>query len=176
MEYPKLKEILMEQSFTDSQFKEVKAICDIRLGNFSAKEAEQKGFQKSESDTYPMLFHSQLANILEQECDIRILPYHKLKAVQPKVHRMLVNAAMELYAISERWVQDKSKTRKFAVGVFFLYSELVVGYLRDCRVPVSLRTTLQHVDKFEGMVDKAFPGYLSSGAISAVILRPPMPA
>lgn len=172
MEYPKLKEIVMTGSFTDPQFKELKAICDIRLGNFSAKESALKEMDKNESDTYPLLFHGRLKNILQNECDLSILPYHKLKTISPKVHRDLCRVANELFATAERWNSDKARTRNFAIGIFHLYAELVVNYLKKSRVPVSLKTSLQHVDKFAGLVDDAFPGYVESGCISMVVLGP----
>ena len=172
MEYLKLKEVVLTGAFSDAQFKELKAICDIRLGNFSAKESAASGINKEISDTYPMLFHDRLKNTLKTDCDINILPYSKLKALQPKMYRQLSLVATELFAISERWNTDKGRTRNFAIGTFHLYAELTVQYLRDRNVPVSLKTMLQHVDKFPGMVDVAFPGYVESNCITMVILGP----
>ena len=171
MEYEKLKELILTESFTDKQFTELKTICDIRLGNFSARAGVVKEMEVSISDTYPRLFHEMLSNALRVECSLAISPYHKLKPLLPKIHRQLVSCATDLFAMSEKWNPNKKNTRRFAIGIFHLYSDLVINYLRDCRVPVSLKTSLQHAEKFTGMVDKAFPNYIESGAIRMVILR-----
>lgn len=172
LEYQKLREALLQGAYTDAQFKEVKAISDIRLGNFSAQESASREVNPEiTSDTYAILFLGILANVLKLEADINLLPYSKLKSIQPKVHKQVVEVAYELFKISEQWNPDKARSRNFAIGVFHLYCKLVVAYLQKCHVPVSLKTCLQHVDKFPGMVDDAFPGYVKSGAIHMVIMR-----
>lgn len=170
MEYAKLKEELMIGDYSSKQFTEIKAIADIRLGNFSAKESALNELNKNSSDTYAILLHGRLENVFRRECNMSILPYSKLKAIFPKAARNLRHVANTLFVLSERWNTDKARTRNFTIGVYHLYCKLVVSYLRDNRVPVSLKTSLQHIDKFEGLVDKAFPGYIENGMISVIVL------
>ena len=124
----------------------------------------------SASEIYISLFHDRLKNVLMQQCDIQILPILVIKKRQPKIYQDIKKVTSFLYIISERWNTDKSRTRNFTIGVFHLYCKLVVGYLRQNRVPVSLKTSLQHTEKFVGLVDLAFPGYVENGVIKIVIL------
>jgi hypothetical protein len=167
MEFKEVLEILMSQDFSEKELKQLQAITDIRLGNFSARESKVNG---SISDSYVGLFHDRLKVYLSRECDIDIPPIHIIKKVTKKTYNEMEKAASFLYGISESWNVDKSRTRNFAIGVFHLYCQLTVGYLRQTRVPISLKSVLQHTDKFQGLVDMAFPGYVESRMIKIIIL------
>lgn len=167
MKFKELSEILMTEEFSEKELKQIQAIADIRLGNFSA---EQAALSNTVSDTYVLMFYDRLKFLLARECDIHILPLHVIRKRQQKIYKEIEKAATFLYAISERWNPDKSRTRNFAIGVFHLYCKLVIRYLREVNVPISLKTSLQHTDKFIGLVDMSFPGYVESGMIKMVIL------
>ena len=174
MKFQELSEVLMSGEFTEKELKQIKAMADIRLGNFSSKEAASKELNKNLSETsHTNLFYDRLQNVLKTECKIATMPLSVLKKRLPKLHAKVVHAANSLYATAEEWNPDKTKirSRNFAIGVFHLYCKLVVSYLQEIKVPVSLKTSLDHVDKFVGMVDNSFPGYVDAGMIHIVILR-----
>ena len=170
MKFKELSEILMTEEFSEKELKQIQAIADVRLGNFSARQDALNEAQGTISDTYVLLFYDRLKTILESECDLHILPLHVIRKRQQKVYKEIEKATAFLYSVSERWNLDKSRTRNFAIGIFNLYCKLVIEYLRQIKVPISLKTSLQHTDKFVGLVDMAFPGYVESGMIKVVIL------
>jgi len=171
MTFDELKQFLMEAEYTDKQWREVRAIGDIRMGSFSSKEASLKDLGEVGQE-YTNLLYDQLKNYLATQCKIAAPPLSILRKSKPTVYKAVVDAANFLYAISEEWNPDHVLRRNFVVSVYYLYSKLVVQYLRDCRVPVSVKTALQHTDKFVGLVDKAYPDYVKNGMIKMVILGP----
>ena len=171
MNFAELKAFLMQADYTDKEFREVSAIAEIRLGNFSSREAALKEVGNV-GEEYVTLFYSQLRNYLESECAIATPPLSILRKSKPGVYRAAVLATNFLYGVSEDWNKDRIVQRNFVVGVFYLYAKLVVQYLRDVRVPVSVKTILQHTDKFIGLVDNSYPGYVMGGMIKMVILGP----
>ncbi len=172
MDFVGTKAFLMQAEFTDKQFREIRAIADIRLGNFSAREANLKELSKDGPSIWAELFYSRVRKYLETECKISTAPLAVLKTTSPKNYQAVKAAALELYSVASDWNTDKTMQRNFVVGVYHLYIKLTVQYLRNCRVPISLKTALQHRDKFVGLVDESFPDYVRSGMIRIVILGP----
>ena len=121
---------------------------------------------------YTQLFYDQLRKYLETHCKISTMPLSVLRSTNPKLYTDVLNAATFLYAVAEDWNVDRILQRNFVVGVYFLYSKLTVSYLQDCTVPVSVKTVLQHTEKFVGLVDKAYPDYVKNDFIKLVILGP----
>jgi len=171
MQFEELKTNLMAAAYTDKEWREVKAIADIRMGNYSAKQAAEATTLPIIKD-YVGLFYDRLTVVLLDQCKIAVAPLHVLNAAMPKQYKMVQKISAELYALACEWNPSRVRNRNFAIGVFHLYVKLVVGYLRDCQVPVSVKTCLQHSDKFVGLVDKAYPGYVVSGTIALVVLGP----
>lgn len=171
MVFEELKRFLMEAEYSDKQWREVRAIADIRMGNFSSREASLKDLGEVGQE-YTNLLYAQLKNYLEVECKIAAPPLSILRKSKPSVYKAVVDAANFLYSVSEDWNTDGTLRRNFVVSVYYLYSKLVVKYLRDVRVPVSVKTALQHTDKFIGLVDQAYPDYVKNGMIKMVILGP----
>lgn len=172
MEFDELKTFLMQAQYTDKQLREIKAIADIRLGNFSSREASLRELGKGSSMIYTQLFYDQLRKYLGDHCKISTMPLSVLRSTNPKLYKDVSTAATFLYSVAEDWNVDKIMQRNFVVGVYFLYDKLVVSYLQDCTIPVSVKTALQHTDKFVGLVDKAYPDYVKNGLIKMVILGP----
>lgn len=171
MNFAELKSFLMQADYTDKEFREIRAIAEIRLGNFSSREAALKEVGNV-GEEYVTLFYSQLRNYLESDCGIATPPLSILRKSKPGVYRAIVLATNFLYGVSEDWNKDRIVQRNFVVGVYYLYAKLVVQYLREVRVPVSVKTILQHTDKFIGLVDNSYPGYVTGGLIKMVILGP----
>lgn len=172
MEFDKLKTFLMESTFTDKQFREIKAIADIKLGNFSSREASLKELEQGSSLVYTQAFYNQLRDYLQTHCKISTTPLSILKTTTPKTFNDVVAAANFLYAVADEWNTDRTMQRNFVVGVYYLYIKLAVSYLRECKVPVAVKTVLQHTDKFVGLVDNSWPGYIESGIVKVIILGP----
>ncbi len=170
MNFGKLKQDLLNASFEDKQWRELKAICDIRQGNYSAKQGAETEVKAFLSKDYTDLFYDRLTNILLNECKVAVAPLGVLRRMQPKQYKLVKQAAVDLYVIACEWNPTKVRGRNFAIGIFHLYVKLVVEYLRDCKVPLSVKTCLQHTDKFVGLVDRAFPGYVAGGLIHIVVL------
>ncbi len=171
MNFAELKSFLLEAEYTDKEFREVKAIAEIRLGNFSSREAALKEVGNI-GEEYVLLFYSQLRNYLQAECAIATPPLSIIRKSKPTVYRAAVLATNFLYGVSQDWNKDRVVQRTFVVAVFYLYAKLVVQYLREVRVPVSVKTILQHTDKFVGLVDQSYPGYVQAGLLKMVILGP----
>lgn len=170
MEFDKLKIFLMEAEFSDKQFREIRAIADIRLGNFSAREANLKDLEGDGPTLWAELFYKRLRNYLHTQCKISTTPLAVLKTTSVKQYKAVLSMSDFLYSVATDWNTDKKMQRNFVVGVYHLYCELTVQYLQKCGVPVSLKSVLQHADKFVGLVDASFPGYVAAGTIRIVIL------
>lgn len=170
MEFDKLKIFLMQAAFSDKQWREVRAVADIRLGNFSRREAALKDLCEDQPTVWTQLFYQRLRQYLQMECKINTAPLAVLKTTSAKQYKAVLSMADFLYATAADWNTDKRMQRNFVVGVYHLYCELTVQYLKKCSVPVSLKSVLQHADKFVGLVDESFPGYVASGTIRIVIL------
>jgi len=170
MDFDKLKAELLDINLTDVQWRELKAICDIRQGNYSAKAAAQTENTAFLSKDYTDLFYDRLTDVLLHQTKVGVAPLHVLRKAQPAQAKQAVRVANDLYAIACEWNPNKVRGRNFAIGVFHLYVKLTVQYLQDCKIPVSAKACLQHVDKFVGLVDRAYPGYVKSGLIHIVVL------
>lgn len=171
MNFEELKSFLMQAEYSDKQFREIKAIAEIRLGNLSSREASLKELGEV-GPTYTQAFYNQLQQYLENHCKIAAPPLSVVKKQSPKTYGNVVQCANQLYAVAEDWNTVKTMRRNFVTGVYYLYSKLIVDYLRTVKVPVSVKTAVQHSDKFIGLVDNAYPGYVSGGMIDMVILGP----
>lgn len=169
MNFEELKAMLLDATYTDKQWRELKAIADIRMGNYSAKAAAEQTTLNLGKD-YTQLFYSRLENILTNDYQIKMMPFNVVKSTQRSQYKNIEKCAAELYEIACEWNPSKIRNRNFTIGVYHLYSKLVPAYLKDCKVPVSAKACLQHVDKFVGLVDRAFPGYVAGGLIGIVIL------
>jgi hypothetical protein len=168
MDFKQLQEFLMSEEFTDKELDKLNAIIGIRRGKAAVSEAVGK-LGKNPPDAYVDLFYSRLANVLTQEISLRVSPPNVLRNTSPKIYRMMTAASAQLYSISQDWNPSGVRGRNFTIGVYHLYCRLVVEYLRKNNIPVALKTCLQHTDKFLGMVDDSFPGYIKAGTIRLVI-------
>jgi len=170
MDFIDTKNFLLGAGFDNKQWRELKAICEIRQGNYSAKASASQQAEIDVGDEYCRLFYDRLTDILLNHEKIGVAPLGVLKKMQPKQFAMVGKVAAFLYQLSCEWNPTKVRGRNFAIGVFHLYVKLTVEYLRECRVPVSAKAVLQHPDKFVGLVDKAFPSYVKHGLIHVVVL------
>ncbi len=177
MAFGDAKKFLMEAEYTDSQFRELKAITEIRLGNFSAAESSSKETKEPLElmPAYTQAFYDQLRGYLKDQCMIATPPLNVLRVRSPKVYTNVVQCANTLYAVAESWNTSKTMRRNYVTGVYHLYAKLVVEYLKSAKVPVSATTAVQHSDKFEGLVDLAYPGYTEGKMMDVVILGPGRP-
>jgi len=171
MVFEEMRRFLMQAEYSDKQFREIKAIAEIRLGNFSAREASLKEMGEA-LPAYTQAFYDQLRQHLENQCKIPTPPLSVIKKQSPKMYGDVVTCANYLYATAEEWNTSKVMRRNYVTGVYYLYARLVVDYLRTSKVPVSAKTAVQHSDKFVGMVDTAYPGYVEGGMMDVVILGP----
>lgn len=169
MEYGEIKGFLMEAEFGMKQWQELKAICEIRMGNYSAQQAAKNQDKVAVSDQYTVLLYDRVVDIFQHE-KISVAPYSVLKSVDAKTAKAVNTTATKLYQLACKWNSSKARQRNFTVGVFHMFVKLTISYLRDCRVPVSVKTVFQNADKFEGLVDRAFPGYVQAGLMNLAIL------
>ncbi len=168
MTFDELKKFLMEAEYTDSQFKELKAITEIQLGNFSAQQEPAK--EKEMLPVYTEAFYNQLRQYLEMKCHINTPPIRILKGRQPKVYANVVKCANALYVVAEDWNTARTMRRAYVTAVYHLYIKLAIQYLKDSKVPVSATTLVQHSDKFVGLADQAYPGYVDGGMMNVILL------
>jgi len=170
MDFVETKTQLLEASFDSKQWRELQAICEIQQGNYSAKATGQQMTEVDVGDEYMRLFYGRLLDILLHQEKTAAAPLGVLRKAAPKQYALVKKCAATLYQTSCEWNPTRTRGRNFTVGVFHMYVKLTISYLKDCGVPVSAKAVLQHLDKFVGLVDKAYPGYVKSGLIHVVIL------
>jgi len=171
MDFTELKNFLLEKAnYEDKQWREIKAICDIRQGAYSASASAEKEVAVEVGDEWTRMFYGRLTEVLLYNEKIAMAPLGVLKRMQPKQYANVRKIAALLHDLSLEWNPSKVRGRNFTVGVMHLYCKLTVQYLRDCSVPISAKAVLQHGDKFVGLVNRSFPGYVKSGLIHLVVL------
>lgn len=173
MNFDGIKLQLLESGFTDKEFRELKAICDVRLGNFSdrASVLSELGSKSKSTEAYTVAFYNQIKIHLELRCKIPAVPLSLLRKTSPRVYSDVVKCASALFTIAQDWnPSERQLRRNFVAGVYHLYARLIVDYLQRVKVPVSVKTVVQHADKFVGIVDQAYPGYITGGAINMVVV------
>lgn len=172
MNFNETKAFLMEAGFTPKQWRELGAICEIRQGNYTAVQsrrgAEMEDVQVDEE--HVRLFYERLTNILLNQEKLGVAPLNVLRKAQPAIYANVKKVASYLYKLSAEWNEEGDRQRNFSIGVYHLYAQLVVAYLKDCRVPISAKAVLQHQDKFIGLVDRAYPGYVEGGLMRLIVL------
>ncbi len=168
MNFTEIKKQLMTMELSTVQLKEIKAVADIRLGNFSAREGALKYLGEIPSD-YADLFYRQIQSIFSNDLKISLPALAITRKQFPTNGKMVNKVAAEIYAVAVDWNTERTVKKTYVVSVFNLYARLVIAYLQECKVPTSLKTVLQHSDKFIGLVERAFPGYVEAGLISVVL-------
>ena len=168
MTFEELKNEMLLAEFKDSEFKQLRAICDIRLGNTT-------GVNLTALDrklpAYTQTFYDQLSQLL-RPLRIHTPPLAVLKKTKPKAYADTVSCANVLFAVAEDWNQASTMRRPFVTGVYRLYCKLVIDYLKYLKIPVSITTAVKHSDKFVGLVDNAYPGYVEGGMVNMLLLGP----
>lgn len=52
---------------------------------------------------------------------------------------------------------------------YILFAKLVISYLIEQKLPVSIVTILSHHEKFPGLIEIQFPGYIESGLVQEIL-------
>jgi hypothetical protein len=170
MDFLQTKTFLIEAGFKPKEWRELQAICEIQQGNYSAKATGKQMLEVDVGDEYMRLFYDRLKDLLLGQEKTSVAPLHVLRKAQPRQYALVKKCAAELYKIACEWNGSRVRHRNFTIGVFHMYVKLTIQYLKDCSVPVSAKAVLQHSDKFIGLVDRSYPGYVKSGAMHIVIL------
>lgn len=170
MEFQQLKSYLMgEASFAEREWKELSAICEIRQGHYSSKMTAVSAEKVDVGDEHVRLFYERLKVFLLGHNKCSVAPLNVLMKSQPAQFRKVKKISASLYETAAKWNTEGRNHRNFCIGVYHLYVQLVVEYLQECKVPVSMKTVLQHSDKFEGLVDRAYPGYIKGDLMPLII-------
>jgi len=136
---------------TDRELKELNARLDLLLSTKSVK---------YDLTLWDELFYRVIESILETELHQKIPSLVLLKKKKTKHIYKLVKDTREYIDTWAKSVIKRRITRPEIIKIYKMYVDLVVQYLIDCKVPISLRTILLQHDKFPGIFDRAFPGYI----------------
>lgn len=167
--FDELKRALMEASFTAKQWKELSALCEIRQGNFTAKQTVESQHDFDPGTEHVRLFYERLKTYLLDKKLCSVAPLNVLQQSQPQQYSQVKKLAGQLAECASEWNTDNTRQRNFSIGIYHLYVQLVVEYLQGARVPISVKAVLQHGDKFAGLVDRAYPDYIKAGLMPLIV-------
>lgn len=69
----------------------------------------------------------------------------------------------------DRFFQPKNRLER--LKAFRLLTRVLLRFLENARVPITLKTVVQNLDKIPRLVDDEFPGYLESGVLPMLLQR-----
>lgn len=117
-----------------------------------------------------IIFYETLCEEVKLYTGIEGMPLHSFK----RSNRKGYNKLCEMVTLMEAWaanVDADVKTRLKKRNFYATMAMLVSSFLDDLNVPISVKTLLNSFEKFPGLIDKAFPGYVRSGLIRTIFNR-----
>lgn len=140
-----------------------KKLSDVKSGKQQSLNNEHAGMNRLDS-----LFHTNLTKYLLAATGKRPLQLEMLKSTNHSLFMQIVNVRETLDGHLEHWVSKKH--RKNSQSKFYvLYCEVIGEYIiNNTEAPLSLKTMVNMIDSFPGILDRAFPGYVNSGLLHLV--------
>lgn len=106
------------------------------------------------------LFYTAVARTISTKLKIGYPIYDVFIKQQPDNFKKLREVVLELDEWIEIHFPKVQRAKKYKLYV--LFTEIVVEYIEEGPVPLSLPSTLNTFSKLPSLVDKKFPGYLQS--------------
>lgn len=66
-------------------------------------------------------------------------------------------------------IKIKKSTKIVRQKFYMTFAKLIVAYLDRINVPISMSAVLKCVEKFPGLLDSEFPGYLEAGLVEKIL-------
>jgi hypothetical protein len=116
----------------------------------------------SENDGELEQFHNQLDKKLTSALGQPKTNFHSIKKRQ--YYGKLIKAHKFVVQFLDAVVNPKPATDVYKVAFFRLYAELMYDYQKKIpNYPLSLDTLVTTYDKFPDLIDRSYPGYVTSG-------------
>lgn len=115
------------------------------------------------------LFHSKLFEYLLAATGTRIVKLEILKNANNSLFMKIVDVRETIDEHFKNWIPKKY--RKDSRAKFYsLYFEVMGDHIiNNTRRSLSIKTMVQFIDDFPGVLDRAFPGYIRSGLLYLVL-------
>jgi len=118
--------------------------------------------------TGDMLLYESLKSVLSRKLKTRFDNIQTWIMKNPRLFKILKSRSDLIEAfIEDNFKKDISKIEKNRLYIIFI--NVVADRVEQTRVPLSLTSTLSFLNNLPGLVDKAFPGYIQSGLMDALI-------
>lgn len=118
--------------------------------------------------TGDILLYESLKSVLSRKLNTRFDKIQFWIKKHPRLFGILRKRSDLIEAfIEDNFKKDISKIEKNRLYIIFI--NVVADRIELTRVPLSLTSTLSFLNNLPGLVDKAFPGYIQSGMLDALI-------
>jgi len=115
------------------------------------------------------LFYSVTTGHLQRRFGVQVQPSYRAQAstMWPLVKTAYASVEQVMSTLAATTSPADLNTAR--IRIWWWYSELVIDYLLEIKVPVSTKSFFNMSSKFAGLLDRAFPGYVESGLLSTIL-------
>jgi hypothetical protein len=112
-------------------------------------------------------FYDVISACLEEKLKINKIPFTQFKKTNTfknlkKSHNILLKYLKDMC--------KDSKNKVFAYNKFYLLSvTLIIDWLENCGIPVSIGTIINNIDKFPSLIDQSYPEYIQNNLIHLIV-------
>ena len=150
------------QTLSQNELHKVKATVDFLL----TKSPEEKG-APDHRDTYESLLYSALSSEFNNSLKMDMAPYLVFKKTNPLSTKFkALSKWLDEYL--EKLLDTKIVSRRERMKFYTMYVKMTMKILSERKIPVSIKTVIEHQKQFPDTLDRNFPGYARSGLFRLV--------
>lgn len=121
--------------------------------------------QKIEKDNIRLQqFYGVVQEIISEKLKINKISYRAFRC------RSNFNKFKKSYKdLNEYMKVIKIKNKKATYYKFyFIFVNLLINWLQKCKIPISMNTIINNIDKIPGLIDQAYPEYIQNDLIHLI--------
>lgn len=143
---------------------------DLRMIIESAKALLQDAPLAAEArhqERHTEMMWSALTDVFRERAKQQVSPYHVVK--KGKLVVELRRAVDHIDLLLNEWLAPQRAQTVERFAFYKLFARLTFDWLRRANVPPSPTSLCRNADKFAGLVDNAFPGYVQAGQARLIV-------
>lgn len=125
------------------------------------KTESEKVTESSKVGKYENLLYDNIAQLLSSKYQINLPPFKLFS--NSNNHAQFSKVSLSLNEYLSSLITDRAIRLEERSMFYHLYAKLVTDDLEDIGAPVSVKSIVNGFERFPGLLDRAFPGYIRNG-------------